>query len=111
MSVRFTSNTKRIIVDNEMNIPVALRFIAQDIKNISEPKTPKKLGDLRASTLISVLGKKATIVWNKEYAIYQEEKNFKHYTTPGTGSHFARNAVTQAYNKSEDYFRKARVIL
>lgn len=117
MTVKITSHTVEIIADMESNIPVALRFMAQDIKDISEPKTPKKLGDLRDSTVISVLGKKATIKWIKVYAGYQEagqradgSHKVKKYTTPGTGPHFALNAVKEVDSKAEIYLRKARVI-
>ena len=110
MSVKVVSHTTQIIAKNEANIPVAIRFALEDMKAISEPVTPKKTGDLRDSTVISVRGKNGKIIWKKRYAIYQEEKQFKNYTTRGTGPHFAKDAAMQVYKNSKQYLRKARVI-
>ena len=58
MSVKFTSNHAKIIGDTEVNVSNAIRFLLQDVKRQSEPKTPKDTGDLRDSTIISVLGRR-----------------------------------------------------
>ena len=107
MSVKFQSNTPKIISDTTIRVGLALRYALDDIDDIANPKTPKRKGNLRRDTLKQVLGKRGTIMWKKEYAIYQEEKQFKNYTTPGTGPHFAENAVKKVANKSKEYFKRA----
>jgi hypothetical protein len=72
----------------------------------STPNTPKKTSALRRDALKQVLGLRATIQWSNEYAAKMEDIEFKHYTTPGTGPHFAENAVKEVASKAEDYFRQ-----
>jgi len=82
----------------------------EGIDKTAGPRTPKDKGNLRNDVLKSVIGRKATIAWTKEYAIYQEEKQFANYTTPGTGPHFAKNAVQAVTDDAEQYFKKARLV-
>lgn len=110
MSVRVTDNTARIITDTSLGANLALRFMLDDIDRIANPKTPKKEGDLRSGITKTVLGLKGKIAWNKSYAAIQENNQFVNYTTPGTGPHFAENAVKKVLSDSESYFRKARLI-
>lgn len=110
MSVKFNDNTQRVIFDMNQNTSLALRFMLDGIDEKAFPKTPKDRGNLRKDILKQVLGKKATIVWQKKYAIYQETKQFKNYTTPGTGPGFAEDAVRHVAANSESYFKKARMI-
>jgi len=110
MSVKITSHTSEIVARVEANIPLAIRFLLDDIDSTAFPKTPKDKGNLRQDTIKTVIGKRGLIMWKKEYAIYQENKQYQHYTTPGTGPHFAENAVSSAVDRSEQHLRKARVI-
>lgn len=110
VSVKVVSNVARITADNDTNLPLALRFMLNDIQRKSEPFTPKDTGDLRRRILQQVMGKTATITWDVDYAAYQEDIQYKNYTTPGTGPRFAENAVKEVVGNAEFYFRKARLI-
>ena len=57
-----------------------------------------------------VLGLKGKIVWGKNYAIYQESKQYRNYTTPGTGPHFAENSVKEVVRNSESIAKKVGLI-
>lgn len=107
MSVKFNSNIPNIISDTDRKSSLAIRYALDDIDKIAEPKTPKKKGNLRRDTLKQVLGKRGKIAWKKEYAIYQEKKQHGNYTTPGTGPHFAENAVRKVVANSREYFKRA----
>ena len=80
------------------------------IVNISTPKTPKKTGELRRGVVKQVLGLKGTIKWGKNYAVYQETKQFRNYTTPGTGPDFALDAVKKGVNKTATIARSVGLI-
>lgn len=110
MSVHITDNTVRIKIDTTRGASLALRYMVDDIDRIANPRTPKKLGNLRKDLLKQVIGLHGRIEWRKRYAAIQEKKQFKNYTTPGTGPHFAENAVRKVAKDHLKYFRKARVI-
>lgn len=117
MAVKYTSNMNNIIIETEVNMPIAIRFFLEDMKDIAEPLTPMLEGDLRSSTTVSVAGKQGSLTWGEEYASYQDRGQrmdgthiVKRYTTPGTGKDFSLQAAKQAFAKSEEYLRKARVI-
>lgn len=76
------------------------RLLLEDIHRESLKATPLKDGDLRELVTKIVDGKSGIITWTVPYASYQERGQrydgshiVKHYTTPGTGKNFARNAV------------------
>ena len=110
MSVKITDNTHNVenMITQKGNI--FLRLFAEDVVKISEPNTPKKVGNLRRDVLKEVLGLAGKIKWVKEYVGYQEKKQFKHYTTPGTGPHFAENAIDSAISKQDATMRRAGLI-
>jgi Minor capsid protein len=110
MSVTIQDNTVTYKNQTTRNANLALRFIMDAIQQTADPKTPKRLGNLRRDTLKSVVGLHGSIEWKKRYAGYQEEKQYKHYTTPGTGPHYAQNAVKAVVAKSDQYFHKAGLI-
>ena len=110
MSVRVTSNTASIKFKNSANIPIAIRYMLDGVDSIANPRTPKNMGNLRKDILKTVIGKSGKIQWAKNYAVYQETKQFKSYTTSGTGPHFAQNAVLEVARTYATYFRKAKVI-
>jgi hypothetical protein len=86
---------------------MALRLMLDAIDMASTPNTPRDKGDLRNNKLKQVLGLHAVIQWRQKYAIYQEDKEHQHYTTAGTGAHFAENAVDKVVSESPNYFRSA----
>lgn len=104
MSVKttVTDNTSLIKLTMGQRANIFLRKMADRIVARSTPKTPKRSNRLRLDVIKQVVGKNAKIIWGKNYAIYQEEKQFKHYTTPGTGPHFAENAVRDEVKNSAE---------
>lgn len=110
MGVVYTSNVAKIKGDNTQRASLFLRFMAEDIVDTAEPNTPKKIGDLRNRILKQVLGLTGKVVWNVNYAVFQELKQFKNYTTPGTGPHFAENAVNKSRERTADIAKKAGLI-
>lgn len=86
---------------------IFLRFVADDIIKNSTPKTPKKTGRLRMDILKQVLGLKGKVLWGKNYAIYQETKQFRHYTTSGTGPHYAENGVKKTVQNTNQIAKSA----
>jgi predicted acylesterase/phospholipase RssA len=101
MSVKIIDNTAKVSQQTSFRSSIFLRMIAQDIVKESEPRTPKKKGYLRRDILISVLGQQGTIKWLKRYAAIQEGTQFRNYTTPGTGPHFAENAVKKLVKNTD----------
>jgi hypothetical protein len=110
MSVKVTDNSNKINQQTAQNASVALRLIASAIVQEATPKTPRQFGDLRNRILKQVLGLTGKIVWQMPYAGIQESKKFRNYTTPGTGPHFAQNAVTKIVEDSNKYFRQAGIV-
>lgn len=115
--VNTTDNTVKILVDDLRNASLALQFMLQDIQRKADPKTPKDTGRLRQSPVRQVLGLKGIIEWKKVYAQYQERgarkdgsHRVRNYSTPGTGPHWAENAVIEVAKSAELYFKKARLI-
>lgn len=107
MSVKVTDNTPQLKFDVQRKGNLALRFMLDAIDQESTARTPKDKGDLRMNKLKHVLGLSAVIQWSQEYAAIQESKQFQNYTTPGTGPHFAENAVRKVVNDSAKYFVRA----
>ena len=110
MSVRITDNTPQIKSMFSIKASIFLRRMADQIVKISTPKTPKKTGDLRRGVVKQVLGLKGTIKWGKNYAVHQETKKFRNYTTPGTGPNFAVDAVKKGANKTSAVARSVGLI-
>jgi Minor capsid protein len=84
------------------------------IDSEADSKTPKKEGNLRRDKLKQVLGLHAEITWKKGYAAAQEVGTtrgypIKNYSTPGTGAHYAENAVKKVVDDSDQYFKQAGV--
>lgn len=106
MSVTIKDNTRLINRDILLKANLFLRFAADEVVKISTPKTPKKTGELRRSVLRQVLGLRGKVRWLKKYAIYQETKQFKNYTTAGTGPHFAENAIKKVVKRTRIIARR-----
>jgi hypothetical protein len=110
MSYTITDYSKQFENNTIQKANLFLRMMAEEMVRTSTPKTPKKSGRMRMDILKSVLGLKGKIVWGKDYAKYQETKQFKNYTTPGTGPHFAENAVMSSIKLTNSIARKVGLI-
>jgi hypothetical protein len=115
MSARYTSNTSVILSTTAHNASLGLRLLTDAIVKTAAPKTPKRKGNLRNDVLKQVLGLHASIRWDKRYAQVQETgvikgSRIRKYTTPGTGPHFAENAVRTEVQRADDYFKQADLI-
>lgn len=106
MAYRKTSNHAQISADVINGASLAIRLMLAEIHRLADPVTPKKHGNLRADVLKEVQGTTGKITWTKEYAIYQETKQFKNYTTPGTGPHFAEKSVVDVADRSDSFFKR-----
>lgn len=129
MSVKITDNTPRLLTNSQRVANLAVRFAADDVLKFARKKTPysgsiksqggKSLtggGHLRDDTVIKVNGGKARIKWGAHYAAIQEDgvtwgKKIKNYTTPGTGAHYAENAIDKVDKNRNYYLKKASAIL
>lgn len=107
MSVDVKDNTNQIKGDVIQKASLFLRLMADEIISISTPKTPKKSGRLRMDIVKEVLGLHGKIKWGKNYAVFQETKKFKNYTTPGTGPHYAEDSVKQAIGNTSKVVARA----
>lgn len=113
--VKVIDLTPPIMVKTARGINLALRMMTDAIDDEAFRKTPKKKGELRKDLHKTVGATKATIRWQPKYAAAQEAgvirgSRVRHYTTPGTGPHFAENAVKKVVNNGDHYFKRANVI-
>lgn len=115
MPVKITDNMVNIKIDNTRGASLAIRYMLDAIDVEASPKTPKEFGVLRRSVQKRVMGLKGEIQWPQKYAQAQEAgvirgSRVKNYSTPGTGPHYAENAVRKVTQDADSYFRKARAI-
>lgn len=115
MPVTVTDYTPAIRNQTKQRASIFLRIMSDNIVDISTPKTPMKLGFLRRGVLKSVSGLHGKVEWRTNYAAVQEVgsrkgKPFKNYTTPGTGPHFAENAVRRAVENTNAVAKLANLI-
>lgn len=80
-----------------------------DMDRIAKPNTPHDKGNLSRDVLKTVGNGKGKIQWRKVYAQVQERgvirgSKIRHYTTPGTGPHFAENAAKEVDRKGAGYY-------
>lgn len=108
--VKVTDNTPFIINTTRQKASIFLRVAADVFIAVSDPKTPKKLGNLRRDVIRQVLGLSGKVQWQKNYAAIQESKQFKNYTTAGTGPHFAENAAKSLPMQTISIAQKAGLI-
>lgn len=106
MSVDIKDNSSQIVAGIQPKLGLFLRAMLDDIDKTSEAGTPMKTGDLRNLKRKQVLGLQGTITWARAYAAIQETKQFAHYTTPGTGPHFAENAVKEVLGRADQHMRE-----
>lgn len=102
-----THNEKYVMNHLGSKIKLANRLMLEDIHRESRFKTPMSKGlptdgDLREQVKKTVKDNSGIIEWTVPYAQYQERGKrrdgshvVKHYTTPGTGKAFAKNAVKE----------------
>jgi hypothetical protein len=107
MSVKYTDNTSQIMARIRRGTNIGLRQVAEEIFRVADPKTPKKHGNLRRDKIIRVLGLQAILQWDKKYAALQEDTQYRHYTTEGTGPYFAANAVREVIPRSGRILKRA----
>ena len=110
MSVKIVDLTPTLINQSKSQTSLGIRLMLEDIARLSFPITPKKEGNLRSNVLKQVLGQTGTIVWLKEYAVFQEEKQYRNYTTAGTGPHFAEKSVMRVVGNATKYWQQSRLI-
>lgn len=110
MSVSVKDNTPKVIASIERSANLAIRYMLEDIHEISDPITPKKEGNLRANVKKTVQGKSGQIRWGQRYAKKMETIQFRNYTTAGTGPHYAERAVRSASKSPRNAMIKARLI-
>src|SRR5690554_6373418 len=115
MSVKITDHTGFAETTLTQRAAIFLRLATDEVVKIAEPKTPASAVNprLKNDVLKQALGLKATIKWNKAYAGYQEagerrdgSRKVKNYTTPGTGPHFAENAVRELLDNKTQIIAK-----
>lgn len=107
MSVRITDNSDQIKATVKQRLSLFLRFVIDDVDRTADPKTPRKTGELRNLKRKQVLGTHGVLAWRRSYAPIQELTQFRNYTTPGTGPHFAKNAVRAVLGRAEQHARRA----
>lgn len=117
--MKFTvkNNSDEIISKTKVRSSIFMRQMCDTVVDLSTPKTPKDKGNLRQDIIKRVVGTKGQIEWGKNYAQYQERgkradgtRQIKNYTTPGTGPHFAENAIKEAVKKTGVVARLAHLI-
>lgn len=107
MRVKYYDNTAKVKAETQKKASSFLRLMLEEAQRESVAGTPKKTGDLRASTVKVVNGLKGKLMWTKHYAAIQETKKFKNYTTAGTGRHYAKNAIEKTLKKQKEIFKRA----
>lgn len=110
-------NTGPIYNQTKQRASIFLRTAAEQIVQSSTPGTPRKQGNLRQDVLKVVSGLKGRVEWRKGYAEYQERgsrkdgsRRVRNYTTPGTGPHYAQNAVERIVGLTANIARLAHLI-
>ena len=117
MSYKITDNIDLIKSQTTQRSSTFIRLVAENILDIAKPNTPKKLGNLSRDVLRRVQRLHGEIEWRKAYAQYQERvaradgsRRVKKYSTPGTGPHFAKNAVEKAVQNTIILARLAHLV-
>ena len=111
MSVKVTNNTPALIAVRQNKVALAIRLMLEATHQTANPKTPKKYGRLRSDVRKQVQGTSGTIIWDKNYALFQEAgithgTTMRNYTTAGTGPHFAANAVLKVVRNAHAIFKQ-----
>lgn len=114
MSVVYQSNSARTENNISNKLGLMCRLLVEDVYRNSLKTTPMKYGDLRKTVNRRIENNRGIIEWTAPYAAYQERGMradgshvVRNYTTPGTGKHYAKDAVIETLEKIGDYARKA----
>lgn len=120
MAVKIENNSARIENQMSTGTGLAIRLMLEDIYKDSTPNTPMKSGDLRLKVTRTMEGdNRGVIEWSSGYAQVQEQgyRNskkgrvyFRNYTTPGTGPHYAKNAVDLAVANLPSYLEQVGLL-
>lgn len=116
MAVEVSSNMPRVKNEVDFQAQLMTRLMIEDVHNFSTPVTPKKEGNLRIAVSKQVIGKKGIIEWKQPHANVQERgysdegRVFRHYTTPGTGPHYAEESVKKVMSNIPEYLMKVGVV-
>ena len=94
------------------NVRIANRRMLEDIHHTANPVTPMDTSQLRRNVFKRILSNgDGEIEWKEEYSGYQEAGRradgthiVKHYTTPGTGAHYAEKSVDKILDAVEKYY-------
>ena len=94
------------------NVRIANRKMLEDIHHTANPITPMDTSQLRRNVFKRILSNgDGEIEWKEEYSGYQEAGKradgthvVRHYTTPGTGAHFAEKSVNKVLDGLDKYF-------
>lgn len=113
MPVNYIDNRQQVISEQKAKNNVAIRLMLEDIQRVSRRGTP--MGEtiqLRHQVSKRVGNQIGIITWTVPYASYQERGMrydgshvVKNYTTPGTGPHFARDAVEIVMRNVNSYYK------
>ncbi len=94
VSIKIEDHSADWLRKEEIRLQKGLRNMGIAIVKTAQIKrTPRRDGDLRESGHIEGMGNKISVVFGNErvrYALIQEETQFQHYTTPGTGPHYLK---------------------
>lgn len=116
MSYQIKSNSDHIQKELQQKAAVFLRLMADRIIDIGRSITPASAKNprLKNDILKQVLGPNLIMKWDKKYAAYQEQgkrrdgsRPVRHYTTAGTGAHFAERSVHEALKDTSQLAKAA----
>lgn len=102
---KYYSYKDRFIRQTKNKITTANRKLGEEVMKESRFNTPMaKTVQLRGRTTVTPIDNHVVLEWDVPYAQYQERGMrwdgthvVKHYTEPGTGAHFAENAVKKVF--------------
>jgi hypothetical protein len=113
--VKIVDNTLNYLKALEKANDRALNVMAVDVERLAKAQVPFNKGQLKASGAHQKVGKKWRVIFNKEYAAYQEwggatDKNgvtriVKKYSRPGKGKFYLRDPVILVQSKGANYFK------
>jgi hypothetical protein len=107
--IAYIDNTNQVRINNERKASMFLRIFMDRVEKYSDPITPKRFGNLRRDKLKQVLGLQGKMKWGKNYAMWQEIKQYQHYTTPGTGRYYASKGIVKAVDDTKELLGKVGI--
>lgn len=118
MAVEVEDHTLEVEASVENAVALTLRLAVEDIHRRANDITPLRDNGLRTSVLKTMPNKTTAVIeWKVPYAAYQERGMradgthvVQHYTTPGTGPHFAENSVKATMNNFYEIAKQGGLI-